>query len=113
MNYQHGHGKKGEQSITWKSWLGMKVRCDYPYTSGYKYYGGRGISYDPRWKKFANFLEDMGERPSRGYDLSRLDHDKNYSRDNCLWELVGINRRHGEKPEGYTAITPDAFMDSD
>lgn len=102
MNYQHGHGKKGEQSITWKSWLGMKVRCDYHYTSGYKYYGGKGISYDPTWKHFTNFLTDMGERPSVKYDLARKDHNKNYSKDNCLWEPVSVNRRTYKRADNCT-----------
>lgn len=89
---KHGHGAHGSQSLTHKSWLGMKVRCTYPYTSGYKYYGGRGIGFDPRWKKFETFLADMGERPSELHDLSRLDHDKDYSKENCIWEPRSSNR---------------------
>jgi hypothetical protein len=106
MNKTHGHGGKGaKRSPTFKSWMAMKIRCDYAYTSGYKYYGGKGISYDPEWKKFENFLKDMGERPSEDFDLSRRDHSKDYSKDNCMWSPIGVNRSV-ERPGGYPRITP-------
>lgn len=92
MNYKHGHGKKGEKSLTFASWMAMKRRCDYSYTSGYKHYGGKGIGYDLGWKQFEKFLADMGERPSEDFDLSRVDHSKDYSKDNCLWSPVAVNR---------------------
>jgi hypothetical protein len=75
----------------------MKVRCDYPYTSGYKYYGGKGITYDPAWRSFDRFLADMGPRPSPKHDLARRDHSRAYCRDNCLWQPRGDNRRHAAK----------------
>lgn len=89
---KHGHGAHGRQSITYKSWLAMKVRCDYPYTNGYRHYGGRGITYDQRWRDFRVFLAEMGERPSVQYDLSRLDHDGPYCKANCRWDLRSLNR---------------------
>jgi len=50
----------------------------------YQYYGARGIHVCRRWKTFANFLADMGERPP-GYSLERKNVNKGYSPANCEW----------------------------
>ena len=68
----------------YSSWGAMKRRCDLPSQWNYPYYGGRGISYDPRWKTFENFLSDMGPCPE-GLSLDRVDSNKDYSKDNCRW----------------------------
>lgn len=56
----HGHSRRGGKGVsTYNSWLSMKERCDNPNYDHYKNYGGRGITYDIRWKDFNNFLMDM------------------------------------------------------
>lgn len=62
----------------------MKQRCDNPKTLHYDKYGGRGITYDEKWKEFRGFLEDMGESP-RGLSLDRKDNNGNYTKSNCRW----------------------------
>lgn len=87
------HGMYGTPS--YQSWHDMKERCTNPNCKVYKYYGGRGISYDPRWEKFSNFYADMGEKPE-GLTLDRIDVDGNYHKDNCRWEEWSVqvhNRR--------------------
>lgn len=77
-------------SPTYKSWSAMKNRCKHKSVPSFKYYGGRGISYDPRWDNFRNFLEDMGDRPN-GTQLDRIDSDGNYCKENCKWSTVNEN----------------------
>lgn len=90
--FSHGYSNTRTHSC-WKS---MKSRCNNSNHPKYKYYGGRGISYDPRWEKFEEFLKDMGECPE-GMTLERNHNDKGYSKENCSWETQQTqNRNRGD-----------------
>lgn len=68
----------------------MKSRCYYKCSSRYKNYGGRGITVCARWQGidgFANFLYDVGPKPSAKYSLGRENNDGNYEPGNVRWEL--------------------------
>ena len=80
FDIEHGLCK----SKTYKSWAGMFDRCNNPKDHGYHNYGGRGITVCVRWKKFENFLEDMGECPE-GLSLDRINVNGNYEPSNCRW----------------------------
>ena len=80
---------------TYKSWQSMKYRCDSTTHPKAKLYSLRGITYDPRWAKFAAFFKDMGECPT-GLTLDRIDGSKGYTKNNCRWATYSTqnsNRR--------------------
>lgn len=67
-------------------WASMKYRCNNPSNEAYKNYGGRGIKVCPEWNKsFADFIADMGSRPSDKHTLDRVNNDDGYNPDNCRW----------------------------
>jgi hypothetical protein len=82
-SYKHGGSKNKTSEYT--SWLAMRNRCDNPNHESYSRYGGRGIRYTEDWDDFSRFLEDMGKKPTPKHELERIDNDKNYSKDNCVW----------------------------
>src|SRR5438270_781676 len=61
----HGYATRpnGRENSTYMTWECMWQRCTNSNHNAYKHYGGRGIKICKRWRKFENFLKDMGERP--------------------------------------------------
>lgn len=78
---------KMSKSPEYRIWCGMRRRCEDANASGYHRYGGRGIAVCGRWKRsFANFISDMGPRPSLSHSIDRYpNNDGNYEPSNCRW----------------------------
>jgi hypothetical protein len=66
-------------------WRMMRQRCENPRSRKYKDYGARGIRVCDRWQTFANFVADMGPRPSPELSIDRINNDGDYEPGNCRW----------------------------
>lgn len=82
----------------YQTWDGIKKRCYQKNATGYKNYGGRGIKMCDEWKNsFWTFVSDMGDKPFSACTIERLDTNKDYCKDNCIWATAkeqAENRRN-------------------
>lgn len=100
-NVTHGHTRNSNKasSSEYHIWSSMKQRCGNPKNASYSRYGGRGISFDPKWSSYEAFFADMGARPSPSHTLDRIDGNGNYTKQNCRWatHLEQQNNRSGTR----------------
>lgn len=99
------HGGTG--SAEYRTWLAMRGRCLCEGHTAFKHYGGRGITICARWSSFADFLADMGRKPSRRHEIERIDNDGNYELGNCRW----ATRQEQCQNSRANALTPSIVRD--
>jgi len=92
---KHGHaGGKGRlPTPTYSAWRNMLTRVDAKSGRDWEYYGARGITVCDRWRKFENFLADMGVKPDWLW-LDRKENDKNYEPGNCRWITISEQQKN-------------------
>lgn len=91
-----GDGRKNHP--LYSRWVGMRQRCNDSNTGRYHRYGGRGISIDPTWSDFWQFVQDVGLPPGPGYSLDRIDNDGNYEPSNVRWATSSEQNLNRSKP---------------
>ena len=92
-------------SPEYMSWRAMLARCLNPKATGYENYGGRGITICAAWKdSFAQFLADMGPRPTLDHSLDKIDNDGNYEPGNCRWATT---LEQNQKKRSLVMLTVD------
>lgn len=102
LNRTHGLTNTRTYSI----WLGILQRCNNVNNPDYHHYGGRGITVDPSWLVFEQFLSDMGEAPD-SMTLDRRDNNLGYNKANCRWvtKIVQANNTRANRYVTYEGVT--------
>lgn len=68
------------------AWANIKASCSNPKSRQYPKIGALGIKVCPQWmNSFAQFLKDVGPKPSPMHWLGRLDETMDYSPENVVW----------------------------
>lgn len=86
------HGKR--QLRIYKIWALMHQRCKNPKASGYKNYGGRGITICKEWESFIVFYKDMIVGYSDKLSIDRINNDGNYEKSNCRWATMKVQQNN-------------------
>lgn len=92
-NKTHGHCTGYRRTPSYITWRAMLKRCYDEKSESYQYYGARGITVCDRWRKFEDFLVDMGPRPA-GTSIDRIDPNGNYEAPNCRWATCIEQRKN-------------------
>lgn len=88
---RHGESNTPE----YRAWQTMRQRCHNPAHAAFPRYGGRGIQVCERWlHSLANFIADVGRKPSPRHELDRIDNDRGYAPGNCRWCTRSENDRN-------------------
>lgn len=91
---KHGGAKRSGRAPEYHVWHKMLRRCRDPKSPDFPNYGGRGIFVCERWNDFANFIADMGSRPSATHTIERVNNDDGYHPDNCVWATRDVQARN-------------------
>jgi len=95
-------------------WRNLRARCNNSNLKCYKNYGGRGITYDPRWNDFLEFKEDMymdylyatKQLKIKKLSIEREDVNGNYNKKNCTFINFNGQMKNTRFVITFIAISP-------
>jgi hypothetical protein len=99
-NLKHGLSKlpNGKVNPLYHVWTQIKQRCRNPRDSGFKDYGGRGITFFAPWDDFKVFYDwAMSAGYVPGLTIERIDNDRNYEPENCTWISWNQQRKNNRR----------------
>lgn len=96
-------------------WAKMRLRCYYPLSPNYRFYGGIGTYVCKRWRgSFLDFFADMGKAPTILHTLDRKNTHGHYTCGkceecleksqpaNCRWVTKDVQARNQKSCRHYT-----------
>lgn len=87
--HNKSHNEAFKRTKEYRTWSGLRNRCNNIKCKKFHRYGGRGIKVCERWEKsYENFLTDMGRAPSPKHSIDRINVDGNYEPSNCKWSTA-------------------------
>lgn len=92
----------------YRAWRHLRERCSEPSDPNFRNYGGRGIKVCPAWDhSFAQFLHDVGRRPSPRHSIDRINNDGHYEPGNVRWATQSEqnSNKRGQYPLTYKGET--------
>jgi len=69
----------------YKHWKSVRQRCNNKNASNYKYYGAKGIKTEITLEEINELYERDNAKEMKQAHLSRKDHNKNYTFENCFF----------------------------
>jgi hypothetical protein len=97
------HG--GRRTPEYRIWSAIIHRCENPRAASFDRYGGRGIRVCERWREsYANFIADMGQRPTKEHSIERRDNALGYSPENCRWATRSDQARNTRRTRLVSAF---------
>ena len=105
VHLRHGDAAVGKTASEYNSWGNMIQRCTNANHPKFSDYGGRGITVCEQWRNsYAQFLADVGRKPSPEHTLDRFpDVNGNYDPGNVRW-ADATQQANNRRPRrtGYT-----------
>jgi hypothetical protein len=88
---KHGYSRKGKVTPEYRAYTGAKDRCRKD-AKAHEAYFDRGIKF--KFSSFAQFIKEVGNRPSSKYSLDRRGNNGHYEPRNVRWATASEQQKN-------------------